>query len=211
MRDAGWISQEIAKVEVTKFQPITGMTIHENDEAFKADLELLSSRTVPVSEDTESEIQRILDELPQKEEWEDVKLQPHEFEKDDDTNFHIDYIVACANLRAQNYDIEPADRSKIKRIAGRIIPAIATTTAVVTGLVCLEVYKLLQKHQNIRSYRNTFLNLASSFITCLSPTAPNKQQVKIRTLDSSIANEYSIFSILIVNSLLGINSLFKEI
>ena len=42
-----------------------------------------------------------------------LKLNPVEFEKDDDTNFHMDFIVATSNLRAENYDIEPADRHKV--------------------------------------------------------------------------------------------------
>ena len=33
--------------------------------------------------------------------------------KDDDTNFHMDFIVASSNLRAANYDIAPADRHKV--------------------------------------------------------------------------------------------------
>ena len=41
-----------------------------------------------------------------------------EFEKDDDSNYHIDFIAAVANLRARNYKIAEADRLKIKLITG---------------------------------------------------------------------------------------------
>ena len=44
-------------------------------------------------------------------------------------------FVFLQNLRASMYSIENSDRLKIKRIAGRIVPAIATTTAAVAGLV----------------------------------------------------------------------------
>jgi len=87
-------------------------------------------------------------------------IMPADFEKDDDSNRHIDFIVACSNLRAENYGIEPADRSKSKRIAGRIIPAIATTTAMVAGLISAELYKIAAGCQDIEKYRNTFMNLA---------------------------------------------------
>lgn len=74
----------------------------------------------------------------------DVRIKPLEFEKDDDTNLHMDFIVASSNLRAANYKIPPADRHKSKLIAGKIIPAIATATSVVSGFAVLEIMKLSQ-------------------------------------------------------------------
>lgn len=71
-------------------------------------------------------------------------VQAEDFEKDDDYNFHIDFITACANCRAQNYAIPLTDHAHAKLTAGRIVPAIATTTAAVTGLVVLELFKMVQ-------------------------------------------------------------------
>ncbi|XP_072540988.1 ubiquitin-like modifier-activating enzyme 1 [Salminus brasiliensis] len=98
------------------------------------------------------------------------RMVPLEFEKDDDTNFHMDYIVAASNLRAENYDIPAADRHKSKLIAGRIIPAIATTTAAVAGLMCLELYKLVQGHKRISSFRVAYINMAVQYYVMAQPS-----------------------------------------
>ncbi len=64
-----------------------------------------------------------------------LRMTPLFFEKDDDTNGHMDFVASASALRAQMYAIEAADRLQTKRIAGKIIPAIATSTAAVAGLV----------------------------------------------------------------------------
>ncbi|XP_050816018.1 ubiquitin-like modifier-activating enzyme 7 isoform X2 [Gopherus flavomarginatus] len=99
-------------------------------------------------------------------------MEPIHFEKDDDSNGHVDFIMAASNLRAANYGIAPADWHKSKRVAGRIVPAIATTTAAVAGLACLELYKLVWGHQNLGSYCNSFLQLAEPLLARFHPLSP---------------------------------------
>ncbi len=54
------------------------------------------------------------------------------------------FIAAAGNLRARQYRIPEADFMTAKQIVGRIVPAIATTTALATGLVMLELYKVMK-------------------------------------------------------------------
>lgn len=124
--------------------------------------------------DDDAELKKITSQIPEPKSLAGFKLTPVEFEKDDDTNFHIDFITAASNLRALNYKIEPADRHKTKFIAGKIIPAIATTTALVTGLVVLELFKILDGKTDPEQYKNGFINLALPFFGFSEPIGSPK-------------------------------------
>lgn len=144
----------LAGIKVPEFTPISNLKIQVEDD-----------KPVESEIDNTDAIKILRDFLPLPSSLVGYKLNVVDFEKDDDTNYHIDFITAASNLRAINYEIEPSDKLKTKLIAGRIIPAIATTTALVTGLVCLELYKVVDgKNKTIEDFKNGFTNLALPFL-----------------------------------------------
>ena len=101
------------------------------------------------------------------------KIAPEEFEKDHDENGHIDFIHAGANLRARNYTIDECDRNTTKKIAGKIIPTILTTTAAIAGVASIQLYTLLQTHER-KFFKNSYLTLSSGFCFFNEPSEPIK-------------------------------------
>lgn len=91
-----------------------------------------------------------------------------EFEKDDDTNGHVAFVSAASNLRAIMYGIPPVDVMETRRVAGKIVPAMITTTAFVSALSCIELVKLVQE-ANLNRHRNAFINLALPFFAFTMP------------------------------------------
>ena len=63
----------------------------------------------------------------------------------------------------------------MKLIAGKIIPALATTTAMIVGAVGLEIFKYILK-KNVAKMRNAFINLALPLFLFSEPLPPGEHQ-----------------------------------
>ncbi|KAB5582336.1 hypothetical protein GE09DRAFT_1074546 [Coniochaeta sp. 2T2.1] len=64
------------------------------------------------------------------------------FDKDDEDT--LDFVASSANIRSTIFGIDRRSEFDIKQMAGNIIPAIATTNAIVASLCVLESFKVLK-------------------------------------------------------------------
>ncbi|CAA2967353.1 ubiquitin-activating enzyme E1 1-like [Olea europaea subsp. europaea] len=159
------LANAVEKVIIPDFLPKKDAKIVTDEKA--TSLSTASIDDAAVISELVMKLERCREKLPP-----GYKMNPIQFEKDDDTNYHMDLITGFANMRARNYSIPEVDKLKAKFIAGRIIPAIATSTAMATGFVCLELYKVLDGQHKLEDYRNTFANLALPLFSMAEPVPP---------------------------------------
>lgn len=141
--------------------------------------------------------------------------QPLEYDKD---TWHVDFVYSAANLRARNYKIKEQSRHFIRGVSGKIIPAIATTTAVVSGLCVLEIIKYaLRENVNDEecgagestacdtneaggktansgpgapALKNAFLDLAMPFLALADPVPPQQLSYEV----NGVKTPYTLWS-----------------
>ncbi|KAM0750516.1 hypothetical protein T439DRAFT_381188 [Meredithblackwellia eburnea MCA 4105] len=98
--------------------------------------------------------------------------EPLSFDKDDDDT--LDFVVAAANLRASAFDIESQTRFQVKEYAGNIIPAIATTNAIIAGALVLQALNVLRNSWDLA--RTVWLSRDPSKVFSSGPLSkPNSQ------------------------------------
>ena len=175
INDDEYIKKKCLSFKIDKFIPIDKKNIKNsyskrykmNNDESNEDKKLRKKKKF---EEIESRIKK------QKDEYEKVKKEainlnlPYfntissnfnikEFEKDDNSNGHVEFIYAASNLRATNFRIENCDIYKAKMVSGNITPAIASTTAAIVGIVALQLYSLNQL-DDIQNIRNCSFNFA---------------------------------------------------
>lgn len=97
--------------------------------------------------------------------------QPLVWDKDDAEA--LAFVVACANLRAMVFNIPLKSTWDVKSIAGNIIPAIASTNAMVAGLIVLKAINILLRKS--KAYRETNVtNVGPRRVIPNIPDKPNK-------------------------------------
>ena len=112
-----------------------------------------------------------------------------DFEKDDDSNHHVRFLTASSNCRAENYSIAPADFNKTKGIAGKIIPAVATTTSLVSGLIVLEMIKYVAGLESVEDYKSHFVNLAINTFVGGEPMPSKKIKIGEKEMNAWVKFE----------------------
>ena len=87
---------------------------------------------------------------------------PIKYEKDNTDINQINFISYSSNLRASNYYyIENYDKIIIKIVAGKIIPALITSTSSVAGLLAVQIY-VLSQNSNYKTFRTGIIDLSDN-------------------------------------------------
>lgn len=95
------------------------------------------------------------------------------FSKDDPVS--VDFVAAASNLRMHNYHIPMLSRWDIESIAGAIVPAIATTNAIVAGLECFNLSAALRGNPGRDLWvRYPHASANGSIVQSATPSVPNQ-------------------------------------
>ena len=78
------------------------------------------------------------------------------FDKDEPDT--LDFVASAANIRSHIFGIEAKSKFDVKQMAGNIIPAIATTNAMIAGLCVIQALKVLKG--DFGKMKMVFLNKA---------------------------------------------------
>ena len=102
-----------------------------------------------------------------------------DFDKDNDELKHVNWINLVSNIRNRQYFIEESTIYETRKIAGNIIPAMITTTSLISGFQILEFIKIIKYYESkdISKYKNRFVNLNINYYDGIEPGAVKKYKL----------------------------------
>ncbi|TVU38184.1 hypothetical protein EJB05_11540 [Eragrostis curvula] len=95
------------------------------------------------------------------------------FDKDD--QLAVEFVTAAANIRASSFGIPLHSLFEAKGVAGNIVHAVATTNAIIAGLIVIEAIKVLK--DDYQNYRMTYClehPTRKMLLMPVEPFEPNK-------------------------------------
>ena len=148
-----------------------------------------------------------------------IKFNEICFEKDSSNKNQYDFIFTCSNLRALNFQIPQVDFITIKNLSSNIVPSIVTSSAVITGLVSMQIYLLaklmIEKEKNnnniletndaLHLFRNYYIDLGkNSYSFSHIP-----EKIEIKAPKGFNVETYNIWDSIIVKGPLSIKDFIK--
>jgi ubiquitin-activating enzyme E1 len=102
-----------------------------------------------------------------------------DFDKDNDELKHVNWINLVSNIRNKQYFIEESTIYETRKIAGNIIPAMITTTSLISGFQILEFIKIIKYYEtkDISKYKNRFVNLNINYCDGIEPGTIKKYKL----------------------------------
>ena len=207
------IKKIISGIKIEKYIPKSiGNSKQYNIEAklTKKEWQIKKKQITEKINNYKKEINIYFDSIEQKVNSDMIKIE--EFDKDNDT--HIEFLYAFTNLRAENYNIEKCDISKVKMISGKIVPAIASTTSAIVGIVALQLY-VLKETEDIKYLRNCYFDFATNIICfenvrkCKYITEDNYKLKEDEKKYKLIPDKFTIWDYFIINESLSIKQFIE--
>ncbi|QSL64257.1 hypothetical protein MERGE_000413 [Pneumocystis wakefieldiae] len=104
------------------------------------------------------------------------------FDKDDEDM--LNFVSSSANLRSYVFGIEQKSKFEIKQMAGNIIPSIATTNSIISGICVLQAFHVLSN--NFNSLRTVFYSRRPERVFNSAPASLPNPQCELCGMETSI-------------------------
>ena len=112
------------------------------------------------------------------------------FEKDGLNNYHIEFIQACANLRARNYSIVEESKNKILMISGQIIASVPTSTSAIVGYLTLQMINLMYTNDTFNVIKNAYLHLGLNIFDLIPQEKLDEDKGEEKSVNEQITKSY---------------------